>query len=114
MSSQNKPEKFFASSREILILLGDEERGIAIPPKASFARYTEAIFELWRMMGMSNIMFFCIPAHGHTNPTIKVVEELVKRGHRVRYFSFEEFREKIERAGAEYIGCEFHHNFRVQ
>ena len=55
---------------------------------------------------MSNIMFFCIPAHGHTNPTIKVVEELVKRGHRVRYFSFEEFREKIERAGAEYIGCD--------
>lgn len=55
---------------------------------------------------MSNIMFFCIPAHGHTNPTIKVVEELVKRGHRVRYFSFEEFREKIEQTGTEYVACD--------
>ena len=55
---------------------------------------------------MSNIMFFCIPAHGHTNPTINVVAELVKRGHRVRYYSFPDFREKIENAGAEYVSCE--------
>lgn len=55
---------------------------------------------------MSKIMFFSIPAHGHTNPTIAVVSELVKRGHRVRYFSFEEFREKIENTGAEFISCD--------
>lgn len=55
---------------------------------------------------MSNIMFFCIPAHGHTNPTIEVVSELVKRGHRVRYYSFPDFKEKIENAGAEYVSCE--------
>ena len=36
---------------------------------------------------MSNVMFFNIPAHGHTNPTITVVEELVERGHQVRYYS---------------------------
>jgi len=55
---------------------------------------------------MANIMFFNIPAHGHTNPTIEVVRELVKRGHRVRYYSFPEFKEKLESAGAEYISCE--------
>lgn len=54
---------------------------------------------------MANIMFFSIPAYGHTNPTIRVVAELVKRGHRVRYYSFEEFREKIEGAGAEFVDC---------
>ena len=28
-----------------------------------------------------NIAFFCIPAHGHTNPTLAVVRELTARGH---------------------------------
>ena len=28
---------------------------------------------------MSKIVFFCIPAHGHTNPTLGVVRELVRR-----------------------------------
>ena len=53
-----------------------------------------------------NIMWFCIPAHGHTNPTIEVVRELVKRGHEVRYYSFEEFREKVASTGAHYISCD--------
>lgn len=52
---------------------------------------------------MSNVMFFNIPAHGHVNPTIAVVTELVKRGHRVRYYSVEEFQGKIENAGAEFV-----------
>ena len=52
------------------------------------------------------IMWFCIPAHGHTNPTIEVVRELIKRGHEIRYYSFEEFREKIEDAGACFISCD--------
>ena len=52
------------------------------------------------------IMWFCIPAHGHTNPTLEVVRELVKRGHEVRYYSFEEFREKIESTGARYVPCD--------
>ncbi|MBP3884902.1 MAG: hypothetical protein J6D54_08215, partial [Olsenella sp.] len=51
-------------------------------------------------------LWFCIPAYGHTNPTIEVVRELVQRGHEVRYYSFEEFREKIEGAGAEFVACE--------
>lgn len=53
-----------------------------------------------------NIVFFCIPAHGHTNPTLGVVRELVSRGHRVRYYSYEMLREKIEAAGAVFIPCD--------
>lgn len=55
---------------------------------------------------MSNIVFFSIPAHGHTNPTIPVVAELVNRGHQVWYYSFREFQEKIEGAGAAFIACD--------
>lgn len=55
---------------------------------------------------MKKIVFFCIPAHGHTNPTIEVVRELVNRGHRVWYYSFNAFKEKIEEAGAKFIGCD--------
>lgn len=52
------------------------------------------------------IAWFCLPAHGHTNPTLGVVKELTAAGHQVYYFSFEAFREKIERAGAVFIGCD--------
>ena len=52
------------------------------------------------------VLWFCIPAYGHTNPTIEVVHELVRRGHEVRYYSFEEFRAKIEGAGAEFVACD--------
>lgn len=55
---------------------------------------------------MSKIVFFSIPAHGHTNPTLPVVSELVNRGHEVWYYSFLEFQEKIERAGAKFISCD--------
>ena len=55
---------------------------------------------------MKTVVFFCIPAHGHTNPTLGVVRELVSRGHRVRYYSYEMLREKIEAAGAEFIPCD--------
>ena len=52
------------------------------------------------------VLWFCIPAFGHTNPTIEVVRELVRRGHEVRYYSFEDFREKIEGTGAEFVPCD--------
>ena len=55
---------------------------------------------------MSKIVFFCIPAHGHTNPTLPVVKELVSLRHEVFYYSFREFQEKIEAAGAHFIGCD--------
>lgn len=55
---------------------------------------------------MSKVVFFSIPAHGHTNPTIEVVRGLTSRGHEVWYYSFEEFRDKIKGAGANYISCD--------
>ena len=55
---------------------------------------------------MSKIIFFCIPAHGHTNPTLGVVKELVSRGHEVWYYSYNIMREKIESAGATFISCD--------
>jgi len=55
---------------------------------------------------MSRIVFFCIPAHGHTNPTLGVVRELVSRGHEVWYYSYNIMREKIESTGATFISCD--------
>lgn len=55
---------------------------------------------------MSKIVFFCIPAHGHTNPTLGVVRELIHRGHQVWYYSYNNMREKIEDTGAIFISCD--------
>lgn len=55
---------------------------------------------------MSKIVFFCIPAHGHTNPTLEVVRELTSQGHQVWYYSYEPFREKIEATGARFLSCD--------
>ncbi len=55
---------------------------------------------------MSKIAFFCIPAHGHTNPTLEVVRELINRGNEVWYYSFTPFKEKISSTGAKFIACD--------
>ena len=55
---------------------------------------------------MSKIVFFCIPAHGHTNPTLGVVRELTARGHEVWYYSYNMLREKIEATGAKFVSCD--------
>ena len=52
------------------------------------------------------VVFFCIPAHGHTNPTLGVVKELIKNNHEVYYYSYESMREKIESSGAKFIPCD--------
>ena len=55
---------------------------------------------------MKKIAVFCIPAHGHTNPILPVAAELTRRGHVVRFYSFEQFREKILATGAAFISCD--------
>ena len=50
--------------------------------------------------------FFCIPAHGHTNPMLPVAAELVQRGNIVRFYSFNEFEKKIKSTGADFISCD--------
>jgi MGT family glycosyltransferase len=49
---------------------------------------------------MAKAVFFNIPAHGHVNPTLPLVQELVRRGETVIYYSIEEYRNRIEAAGA--------------
>ncbi|MEW2624999.1 macrolide family glycosyltransferase [Streptomyces sp. NPDC048106] len=48
-----------------------------------------------------HIAFFNFPAVGHINPTIAVVEELVRRGHRVTCTGTEHFAPIVKAAGAE-------------
>src|SRR5206468_12114593 len=49
---------------------------------------------------MSKIVFIEMPASGHVNPTLPVVQELVRRGEHVTYYATEEFRSQIEQTGA--------------
>lgn len=55
---------------------------------------------------MAKIVFFCIPAHGHTNPTLGVVRELVSLGHEVLYYSYNMLKEKIENTGVKFVSCD--------
>ena len=50
-----------------------------------------------------NILMINLPFAGHTNPTLPLTEELVKRGHNVTYINAEPFREAIERTGARFV-----------
>lgn len=45
-------------------------------------------------------LFFNLPAHGHVNPSLPLVAELTRRGHRITYFITEGYRDKVEAAGA--------------
>lgn len=49
---------------------------------------------------MPKALFFNVPAHGHVNPSLPLVAELVKRGHQITYFDSEAYRAKIEAVGA--------------
>ncbi|OPZ83526.1 MAG: Oleandomycin glycosyltransferase [Firmicutes bacterium ADurb.Bin419] len=57
---------------------------------------------------MSKVLFMNMPAHGHINPTLGLVEELVKRGEEVTYLTGEEFRDKIEKTGARFKSFKFY------
>lgn len=54
--------------------------------------------------------FISMPAHGHVNPTLPLVEELVRRGHRVSYAVGPEFADAVAATGAEVVdtGSESH------
>lgn len=54
----------------------------------------------------SHIAFFNFPAIGHVNPTLGVVEELVKRGHRVSCTVTDHFAPAVEAVGAEAVRYE--------
>ncbi len=49
----------------------------------------------------AHIAMFSIAAHGHVNPSLEVIRELVARGHRVTYAIPHAFAEKVAETGAE-------------
>ena len=51
---------------------------------------------------MAKALFLNIPAYGHMNPTLPLTRELVNRGETIVYYTGEEFRDKVESAGAEF------------
>lgn len=51
---------------------------------------------------MSTIVVFTLSALGHVHPTLPIISELVRRGHRVVYYCGEAVRGKIEAVGAEF------------
>ncbi|MYQ62152.1 glycosyltransferase, MGT family [Streptomyces sp. SolWspMP-5a-2] len=53
------------------------------------------------MTAPAHIAMFSIAAHGHVNPSIEVIRELVRRGHRVTYAIPPVFAEKVAGTGAE-------------
>lgn len=51
---------------------------------------------------MAKIAYVGLPAHGHTNPTLPVMKELVRRGHDVLYYNAESFRAKVTPTGVDF------------
>lgn len=49
---------------------------------------------------MAHVAFVGVPAHGHVNPTLGIVAELVRRGVHVSYHCGEPYRAAVEAAGA--------------
>ncbi|MEU4548020.1 macrolide family glycosyltransferase [Nonomuraea dietziae] len=53
------------------------------------------------MLTMSHIAMVSIPAPGHVNPSLEVIAELVRRGHRVTYANDPSYHDVITSVGAE-------------
>ncbi|MFI7499700.1 macrolide-inactivating glycosyltransferase [Streptomyces sp. NPDC049687] len=53
------------------------------------------------MTSRAHIAMFSIAAHGHVNPSLEVIRELVARGHRVTYAIPPVFAQKVAATGAE-------------
>jgi len=51
---------------------------------------------------MAKALFFNVPAYGHINPTLPLVQELTRRGETVVYYAMKEFQQRIEAAGAQF------------
>ena len=55
---------------------------------------------------MARGLFLTLPGHGHVNPTIGLVSELINKGDEIVYITGEEFRDKLEKVGAKFLGYE--------
>ena len=52
------------------------------------------------------ILFINLPYHGHVIPTISLVHELVKAGHKVTYPMPYDWESKLQDSGADFLGYE--------
>ena len=55
---------------------------------------------------MTKGLFLGFPGHGHVNPTIGLIKELVSKGDTITYYCTEEFKDKILPTGAKFISYE--------
>jgi MGT family glycosyltransferase len=60
---------------------------------------------------MNRILYFSFPAHGHMNPVLPVLRELVRRRYEIAFYSTKPFRPGIEQAGVEF--CDYGPEFRM-
>ncbi len=60
---------------------------------------------------MATAWFFNIPFHGHINPTLPLVRELVENGDDLTYFAGPGFEQKITATGATYRGYDSDYTF---
>ncbi|MFD0771968.1 macrolide family glycosyltransferase [Bacillus sp. CGMCC 1.60114] len=51
---------------------------------------------------MSKVLVIGFPGEGHINPTLAIVEELIRRGETVVYYCIEQYRNKIEKTRASF------------
>lgn len=51
---------------------------------------------------MAKALFFSLPLHGHTNPSLPLVQELVEQGEEVVYYSTPAFVTQVQQTGARY------------
>ncbi|KNY26441.1 macrolide family glycosyltransferase [Pseudobacteroides cellulosolvens] len=63
---------------------------------------------------MSKVIFLSLPFHGHINPTLDLVRELIQRGEEVIYYATDVFRKKIEDTGAVFRSYRPHENWDVK
>ncbi|WP_448611172.1 macrolide family glycosyltransferase [Geodermatophilus sp. URMC 60] len=50
-----------------------------------------------------HVLFVALAGHGHVTPTLPLVEELVRRGHRVAYATAADFADAVTGAGAQWV-----------
>ena len=60
------------------------------------------------------ILMVNVPFSGHINPTLVLARELVNRGHEVSYILNNEWKDKIEEAGAKFIPYLGHEDFEIK
>src|SRR5258706_15624098 len=72
---------------------------MALEPRRSLERYHG---HARRGRCVAKALFLSLPLHGHVNPSLSLVRELVARGDEVIYYGTERFAEEITRTGAHY------------